>query len=225
MKVKYTELAIASGKLNGTVHARNKSGNYVRVWAKPKNAKTVAQLNVRARLASCTQAFAALNVSLVSAWNSLASGIKRANRIGEIVSNSGVAVFAEFNSNRLKVGSAISTSIPTPITLPQASIVGFTIVTGVVSLELPVTSATAKILVSATAPMSTGIANANNRFKVIATVNGSATLPAAKVLTTEYTAVFGAPVVGKKVFVKVQVIEPAYAISTPEAKMSTVATA
>lgn len=214
MKVKYTELAIASGKLNGTVHARNKSGNYIRKWSKPTNPKSAAQRNVRNRLASCTQAFANATIDEITGWNILAKSIVRKNRIGESVSNSGVALFSEFNCNRLKVGSTISYAVPVSKALPNVSISNFICTDTDMVLSLNSTSATAKIVVSCSPAVGVGVNNVNSKFKQVIVLNGSATTPLPVDIFGAYVSIFGMPGIGKKVFVKVQLVEPLYAITT-----------
>lgn len=65
--------AILSGKLGGTVYARNKGGYYVRSYAVPTNPKTVAQSAARSTFAGALTAWHSLTEAEKSAWNSFAT--------------------------------------------------------------------------------------------------------------------------------------------------------
>lgn len=213
MKVKYTELAIASGKLNGTVHAKNKSGNYIRVWAKPLNPKSAAQLLVRNRLTGLVRAFGTLGTDLISQWNAFASTIKRANRIGEIVANSGISLFVEMNANLLKLGESAITAIPTAASAANPVIAVTEATPLVLTADIGRLSTQCNAIVFATPCVSKGISNAKNKFRQIAVVTGTDLDLDDYDLHTAYVAKFGSPVVGKKLFLKMQVVRLTYPIT------------
>jgi hypothetical protein len=64
--------AILSGKLAGTVYARNKGGAYVRQWVKPTDPQTVAQLSARANFASSSSSYHSLTDPQKAQWNGFA---------------------------------------------------------------------------------------------------------------------------------------------------------
>lgn len=61
--------AILSGKLAGTVYARNKAGYYVRNWTMPLDPRTPAQIQNRARFSTIASSWHALTDAQKAAWN------------------------------------------------------------------------------------------------------------------------------------------------------------
>lgn len=223
-KVKYGEMISAiSGKIGGTVHARNKGGAYMRSFAVPTNPQTSAQSAVRSRLTSLAQQFRSLSQEQIAAWNGAAANFPSTDVFGDVRTLSGSQLFVGINSNILNGGGTVITDPP----LPQGA-------TGLLSTEL-VVDATAgtmilsfgpapvpaghALVVEATQPLSPGISNANNKFRQIAV------LPAAtgddNDLSSAYNARFGAPQAGQKVFVRTRYIR----LATGERSQSLVASA
>jgi len=61
--------AILSGKLAGTIYARNKAGYYIKQWSNPLDPKSTAQLENRARLTASAGAWHALDDIQKAIWN------------------------------------------------------------------------------------------------------------------------------------------------------------
>jgi hypothetical protein len=223
MKVKYTELAIASGKLNGMVHARNKGGNYIRKWSKPLNPKTDLQLAVRNSLTTLSREWGALTEAKRVSWIALASNIVRKNRIGESVSLSGNALYNEFNGNLATLGVASLDTAPA-FTAPELPSIGSLIVKAAVfTYDLPAIAATQYFVICVTPQVSAGKTNIANKLRVLEVVQGTAAIIHQNSLAS-YTAKFGVPVVGKKIQISVKVINGEYPISTsPITETATVA--
>lgn len=84
-----------SGKIAGTVYARNKSGAYARNWAVPVNPGTVSQSKARGQMSSAASMWSKLSYLQIQAWNAYASVLIRTNRNGEQYTPSGRQIFTE----------------------------------------------------------------------------------------------------------------------------------
>lgn len=213
MKVKYTELAIASGKLNGMVHARNKGGNYIRKWSKPLNPKSDLQLAVRNSLTTLSREWGALTEAKRSSWIALASNIVRKNRIGESVSLSGNALYNEFNGNLATIGLASISTAPAFSAPELPSIKSLVVKAATFTFDLPVIAATQYFVICATPQVSAGKTNIANKLRVLITTIGTGAVIHENILAA-YTAKFGVPVLGKKIQISVKVVNSLYPIST-----------
>lgn len=67
--------AIMSGKLEGTVYARNKSGYYVKGWTKPNDPKSAAQTMNRAVFGVAAGQWHAMTDAQKAAWNSYGTNL------------------------------------------------------------------------------------------------------------------------------------------------------
>lgn len=115
----------ASGKVGGTVFARNKYGRYARNWQKPVNPNTDLQQDRKANTAYLSQLWKSLTSDTRAAWNSYAALTPTLNRLGESILLSGFNQFMKSNSVKILAGP---TGIPVepPVTpgysaIPNAS--------------------------------------------------------------------------------------------------------
>lgn len=118
-----------SGKIGGTVFARNKAGAYARNWAKPVNPVTPSQSNVRAIFGNGSASWSALTSAERDQWNSEAALQQRINRFGEVYTPSGRQYYLEVFNSTAQAGFAAPTT-PTVAAVPPLAI------------ELPVITAT-----------------------------------------------------------------------------------
>lgn len=87
-----------SGKVGGSVFARNRTGNYVRNWAKPVNPNTDRQVLVRSILAALVQDWKdTLTSSERYQWQVYADNVVMKNRLGEDMHLSGFNQFIRSN--------------------------------------------------------------------------------------------------------------------------------
>jgi hypothetical protein len=110
----------ASGSIAGTVHARNRFGNYIRARTKPVNPNSTAQAQMRGILAQLANAW---GVTLIAAeriaWATYAAAIAVKNRLGETVYLTGFNHFIACNSIRLSHDKTVKTAGPTTLILPE----------------------------------------------------------------------------------------------------------
>ena len=199
-----------SGKLNGTVFAKNKGGNYMRSKSKPSNPKTAAQMAVRAQFGAISAAWKNLTENARSAWRESASSFPYINRLGDSKILSGFALHQKLNTNLDLIGEAALTFPPEP-----SSPVNFSHVNieareddgeeHVLGIEAPLSAvdANSKTLIFATPPLSHGVENFENKLRLIG-VKPSSSFANEINVNNEYEKVFGRLPMGAKVGVRLQ---------------------
>ncbi|MEE8539995.1 MAG: hypothetical protein V3S54_09265 [Woeseiaceae bacterium] len=108
-----------SGSIGGTVFSRNRGGSYMRLRTIPTDPNTTAQQNVRAILASQSQAWAALTIAQRAAWENFADQNPITDVLGESVLLSGHQSFVKLNS-RLDFDDQATLLVPPIVVAPTA---------------------------------------------------------------------------------------------------------
>ena len=109
-----------SGSIAGDVHARNRSGNYIRPRTKPVNPNSARQVTIRAGLAVLTERWSeTLSAAQRTAWNLYASSVAMKNRLGETIHLTGFNHYIRSNMWRVDLGQTIIDAGPTVFTLPD----------------------------------------------------------------------------------------------------------
>ena len=203
------------GKLNGSVFAKNRGGAYVRTKVTPVNPSTAAQTAVRAALTSFSQAWRNLTQAQRDAWNGAVANFTGTDIFGDIKTPSGINLYNKLNLNLSNIGEAAISAPPTPGAVGYLSDLVLTIDDSANTMSLAFTpngmSAGQKLVVEATPQLSAGIENANSKYAKIGVFDGDDASPLD--LQAIYTAKFGAPVAGKKIFVRVKAVEIASGVS------------
>lgn len=208
-KVKYGEMiADMRGKINGTVHSRNRGGAYMRNLSIPSNPRTAAQSAVRSALAGLSAAFRALTQSQISAWNSATSDFPSINVFGASINPTGLQLYVGVNRNiQIAGGSAISNP-PLPVgaaaLVAGALTVNITGSVGTLAFTPDPVPADHTLVIEATRPLSPGISNPGSAYRQITTVAAAGPSPAD--IWDDYVARFGAPAEGQKIFVRARLI-------------------
>lgn len=108
-----------SGRIGGDVHARNKSGNYIRAGTKPTNPNTARQQAVRSAIAElCARWGNILTAVQRTAWNLYASNVAMKNRLGQTIFLSGFNHFIRSNTWLCRLGGTIIDAGPVVFELP-----------------------------------------------------------------------------------------------------------
>lgn len=204
-KIKLSAMfAAISGKLNGSVFAKNKGGAYIRTKVTPNNPRTSFQLAVRARLTALSQAWRTLTQTQITAWNGAVNDWMTTNVFGDALKPSGINLYVRLNANILNAGGTALTAPPMPGAVPNEVLSNFYYQTGSseFAFELSVSPIPANYayVVEATPSLSPGISNANTLFRQIAVMPAGAL--SNDNLNTEYVAKFGVGVTDAKVFVR-----------------------
>lgn len=200
-----------SGKLNGTVFAKNKGGHYMRSKSMPSNPKTSFQTAVRARFGAIAQLWGALTQAQRNAWNAMASEFPYQNRLGDSKILSGFALHQKLNTNLAVIGKNAISNPPEPIS-PNgiiriegtAGAAESTIVlTGEFASSVLAVPATAVIMT--TPPLREGVSNFDTQLREIGTAS-EAELKSGFNVGSMYEARFGKMLVGQKIGVSVHTI-------------------
>jgi hypothetical protein len=209
-KVQYGEMiADMRGKINGSVHSRNRAGAYMRNKVTPVNPSTTFQTNVRNRLAARSQAWRGLSQAQRNAWNAAVGNFKKTNVFGQLRTPSGINLYSRLNLNLINIGEAAITDPPLPVAVDSftslalaASVGGGTIT----ATFTPVIAADHKVIMETTEPLSPGINFVKSQYRQIGILDNAATSPYD--LATEYQTKFGSfPAEGSKIFLRLTQVE------------------
>jgi hypothetical protein len=208
-KIKYSGLiAGISGKLNGTVFARNAGGDYMRTKVTPVNPQSQAQVLARAKLAGFAQSWKTLTQVQRDSWSAAVANWSTTDVFGDVQNPKGNTLYTRLNINISNAGGAAIVLPPVPVGVTALTSLELAAAVGLSTFDLTFTPAAVPadhtLYVEATGPMSPGISNANAEFRTIGTVAAAGASPAD--LFAEYTAKFGALIEGQKVFVRAKFI-------------------
>ena len=192
-----------SGKRGLNVSMKSPFGLISRIAGIPANPRTPAQMSVRAILSRVAASWRGLQEAQRAAWMAAAKEVKSTSRLGQSGALSGFQLFAKINCTLAQFGQDTVTAPPAHPEFPElapASLI-ITNTTGVIALKLACpTDPGENTIVRASAPLSQGRENSRD-YRIIGAcppaVAGSANI------TGLYTARYGVPPVGKKVFVQV----------------------
>lgn len=188
-----------SGSKEGVTASRNRFGQYLRTRAIPVNPSSFAQGAVRARMAGNSAAWRLLTSAQRAGWGDLGLMMVRTDSLGQSYSLQGNQAYASINNNLLAVGAAITPDAPAMATPVALATVTITLTAAAFSIAYTATPlpALTYLMVFASPQRSAGRNfEADLRLIKCGAVAGASPL----VITTEYTAKFGIPITGNKVF-------------------------
>lgn len=114
--------AILSGKLAGTVYARNKSGQYIKQWTKPLDPKSPAQLQNRSLFSTVAGMWHSLTDYQKGLWNSFGSTLYIAKGATGVSTSSGFnALVGLHNSVEIATRQTRVTTVTAPPTTTSVS--------------------------------------------------------------------------------------------------------
>lgn len=189
----------SSGSQAGTTSSHNRFGQYTRNRRTPVNPNTTQQGVVRARMSANAAAWRSLTDAQRAGWEGLGGTISRRDSLGSSYTLNGFMCYCSVNNNNVAAGNAIVADAPalsSPATILTAVI---TLTAAAFSVAYTTTPlpAGARLFSYVSPQMSAGRAfNAN--YYLIAVSAAAAASPA--VLLTAYTAKWGVPVTGKRIF-------------------------
>ncbi|MFQ5445942.1 MAG: hypothetical protein ACE5FF_03325 [Saprospiraceae bacterium] len=213
-----------SGKINGSVAARNRGGAYLRTKVTPSNPQTAAQSTARNLMTQYAQAWRGLTVAQRAAWNGAVDGFQTTDVFGDLRTPSGENLYIRLNINLEIAGGTPITTPPAPSSVAALDSISLAVVGGV-SFDLtfaptPIPASTA-MMVEATAGMSPGINNFNSRLRKIAVLAAATASP--QDLNTQYEAKFGTTVTGQKYGVRCKQISTVTGLVSGSLKDSAIA--
>lgn len=189
-----------SGSQAGTTASRNRFGQYTRTRAIPVNPNTAAQGAVRARLALNSAAWRQLTAAQRAGWADLAASLVRTDALGQSYSMQGNQAYASVNNNRVFTGLTPVSDAPAVSTPVALATVTVTLTAASFSIAYTATPlAAATYLAVYCSPQRSAGRGYESDFRFIKLSAAAAASPLA--ILTEYTAKFGVPVVGNKIFI------------------------
>ncbi len=197
-----------SGKRGLNVSQAGQFGQISRALAIPANPRTPSQMNVRGILTNVSARWRALQETQRAAWMAAATQVKSETRLGQNGNLSGFLLFTKINCTLAQFGQEQVDVPPAPPVFPDLAPQSLVITNtgGVVALTLTCPGNPGEnTIVRGSAPLSQGRQTCDD-FRVLGTcpvpADGSADI------TGLYTARYGVPPVGKKVYVRVnQVVD------------------
>jgi hypothetical protein len=227
-KIKFGDnVVVMSGKRGGNVYSRNRGGAYSKNWVKPTNPFSIYKAAIKSFFGASSQAWRTLTESQRVSWNSVTPNYQVIDRLGALITLSGIALFKSLNQN---LDTISETAILAPVMPAGTEVTLLTSMTADVSdNEIHIISADTvpagmKQVIEATPPLSAGVFNANNKFRVVQVVDaaGAADID----IVTLYVARFGSfPPVGSKLFARTKFINKTSGESSTYSSASCITTA
>lgn len=192
-----------SGSYQGITSSRNRFGQYVRTRATPVQPRTPAQLNQRARMTTNAAAWRALTDGQRAGWTDLGLSITRSDSLGSSYTFNGFMAYCSVNNNKLDAGDAAVSDAPAIVTPADLLTATVTLTAAAFSIAYTATplAASNRLFVFVSPQQSAG-RKFNGDYRLLSVTAAAAASPA--VVLTAYTAKFGVPVVGNRIFISLQ---------------------
>ena len=192
-----------SGSFRDDTSSRNRYGQYYRNRATPVQPRTSAQLNQRSRMSTNAAAWRALTDAQRAGWTSLGGMMQRTDSLGQTYTLNGFGAYCSVNNNKLQAGDAAVSAAPALATPTDLATVTLTLTAAAFSVAYTATPlpASTRLFIFVSPQMSAGRIF-NGDYRLIAVTAAAAASPAN--ILAAYTARFGVPVVGNRIFVSCQ---------------------
>ena len=188
-----------SGSQAGTTAGRNRFGQYERSRAIPVNPSTSAQGIVRARMTTNSTAWRALTSAQRAGWAGLGLNMVRSDSLGQSYTLQGNQAYASVNNNRNLTGLAPvgdAPAISTPVNIVTATLTLTAAALSIAFTATPLAAATYLALFASPQRSAGRSFEGDLRFVKLSSAAQATPL----VALSEYTAKFGVPVVGNRIF-------------------------
>lgn len=212
-KIKWSGIGIVDGrgKINGTVLSKNRGGAYARVKVTPANPRYPAQMFVRSNLAFIAQKWRTLTQNERDAWSGAVSNYTRTDVFGDIKTPTGYNLYMRINTALRDASTELFFNVPAPavdVVAPDSSSLTASPESLNLTTEFPEDAEmNGYLLIDASPPLSQGVNSAGSRFKRISNLEVlDFSDLSSTALFASYSNVYGAPVQGQKVFVRVTVM-------------------
>lgn len=193
----------SSGSDGGTTWSRNRFGQYTRRRAVPVQPRTPSQLNQRARMTTNAAAWRALTDAQRAGWLSLGLMMQRSDALGQSYDLNGFLAYCSINNNKLSAGDAAVSDAPALATPGDLLTVTLTLTAAAFSIAYTATplAAGTRLFIRVSPQRSAG-RKFNGDYRLIAVTAAAAASPHNALAA--YTARFGVPVVGNRLFLSLQ---------------------
>lgn len=192
-----------SGSKAGTTASRNRFGQYYRRRAMPVQPATPSQLGQRARMVNSAAGWRALTDAQREGWASLGGQMTRSDSLGQVYVFNGFMAYCSVNNNKQDAGDAIVADAPALVT--PGSLLSATVTLTAAAFSIAYTGtplAAAVRLFTWCSPQRSAGVTFEGDYRAIAVSAAAAASPAD--IYAAYTAKFGVPVVGSKIFMKLE---------------------
>lgn len=193
------------GKIGGTVLRMTRWGNTLNVKARTTAARTARQVTIGAVLGTAASDWnTTLSESEREDWRTLAATQFSIDAWGNSRALTGLALFTRVNSARISAGLSPLTTAPadqavtTPLTATLTITAGPTLSVAWTTTPAPTDH---RVRIYCTRPMSVGTSVAMKKYQLVTMTAAAAGSPAD--ITAAYTALFGAPATGKRIYAQV----------------------
>lgn len=188
-----------SGSLAGQTSSHNRFGQYRRTRAIPVNPSTTQQGVVRARVSANAALWRTLTSAQRAGWSDLAASMSRSDSLGSSYLLNGFLAFVSVNNNNVMAGNATVTDAPSLVTPPTILTAVVTLTAAAFSVAYTVTPLGAGArLCSFVSPQRSAGRAFEADYRLLQVSAAAAASPAN--LLAAYTAKFGVPVVGNRIF-------------------------
>lgn len=222
MKIKFGAMVVdGRGKIGGHVASKNRAGAYFRTKVTPVNPQTAAQNLVRSRLTALSQAWRGLTTEQRRSFDAAVSAYAKTDVFGDKRNPSGVNLYQSLNNNLLGVGASQINVAPQPQGVVTEVLESITSTNATDTLEVGFAAINADathIKIFATPGQSQGKNFVKSEYRQIDV--GDISAAASVNVFASYSAKFGAPIVGSKVFIKVVFVNPATGEASSAQSMS-----
>ncbi len=196
----------SSGSVANLTYSHNRFGQYTRNRRTPVNPNTPAQGIVRARMANNAAAWRALTDAQRAGWEALGAQMNRSGSLGESYTLNGFMCYTSVNNNNLAAGNAVVSDAPLltdPGTLTSVTITSTNVAMSVAYTVTPL-AAGVRLFTYVSDQMSAG-RSFNGNYYLLAVSAAAAASPAN--ILAAYTAKFGVPVTGRRIFYSFQLYQ------------------
>jgi len=213
-----------SGKLQGTVMFKGRSGAFARVNVKGVNPRTNSQIARRAVLSTQSQAWRGLTAAQRAAWNAAAASgaFPQTNALGVTYNPTGAQLFVRLNINILLAGGSAITAPPVKPSLTQVLLTTLTAADATPALSLAFSGtlgASEALLISATGNLSPGVSRpGKSQYRFLEAYTSTS---AADILTS-FQAIYGDPVETQKIFVSAVIVDDTSGVTAQAGTVSAI---
>lgn len=191
-----------SGSYQGVTSSRNRYGQYVRTRATPVQPRTTFQLNQRARFSTNAAGWRGITDAQRAGWTDLGLMISRNDSLGQSYTLNGFGAYCSVNNNKLDAGDAVVSDAPAIVTPPD--LISVTLTASSVALSVAYTATPLGAGVRAfiyVSPQASAGRKFNGDYRLLAVTAAAAASPSN--ILAAYTARFGVPVTGNRLFLSV----------------------
>jgi hypothetical protein len=190
-----------SGSYAGLTSSHNRAGQYVRNRRTPTNAPSPRRTLIRSAMAAASSGYSSISDALRAAWSAAADAHPVTDRLGSMIKLTGHQLFVSINTMLTNCSAATVTAPPSDFSVysQAGAALAFSVATGAVVTLSGAGDPSDFALLSFSQPLPAGRSYPGRISQYSVEAGDAAT---ATVSTAAYSALFGTPVLGQKVFAR-----------------------